>query len=221
MQTRGSGVPEASGLAALGGDAFFLVDDERGIFHYAGEGRAQRLDAGGELVDLEGVALAPDGRHLCVLSERDGSVWRFQIDGASLRDGSALGRLPALSKKKNLGWEGIAYAAPGIFGPGLQLAAVHQAKPRRIGVFDPDTLEQHASLRLPKNARTTLGELNDIAVGTDGRILLLSAYSRPSLPLIPAQSCHPFQAKAAIDSRAKLPPWQIASGHLLEPSDAG
>jgi uncharacterized protein YjiK len=174
MQTRGSGVPEASGLAALGGDAFFLVDDERGIFHYAGEGRAQRLDAGGELVDLEGVALAPDGRHLCVLSERDGSVWRFQIDGASLRDGSALGRLPALSKKKNLGWEGIAYAAPGIFGPGLQLAAVHQAKPRRIGVFDPDTLEQHASLRLPKNARTTLGELNDIAVGTDGRILLLS-----------------------------------------------
>jgi len=35
------------------------------------------------------------------------------------------------------------------------------------------------------------------------------AYSTPSLPLIPEQACHPFQTKAATDSRAKLPPWQI------------
>ena len=37
----------------------------------------------------------------------------------------------------------------------------------------------------------------------------IAAYSTPSLPLIPEQACHPFQTKAATDSRAKLPPWQI------------
>ena len=47
------------------------------------------------------------------------------------------------------------------------------------------------------------------------------AYSTPSLPLIPEQACHPFQTKAATDSRAKLPPWQIASKGLLELPDAG
>jgi len=31
------------------------------------------------------------------------------------------------------------------------------------------------------------------------------AYSTPSVPLIPEQACHPFQRKAATDSRAKLP----------------
>jgi transposase len=35
-----------------------------------------------------------------------------------------------------------------------------------------------------------------------------TAYSRPSLPLIPAQSCHLFQTKAATHSTAKLPPQQ-------------
>ena len=37
-----------------------------------------------------------------------------------------------------------------------------------------------------------------------------AAYSRPRLPLIPDEACHPFHAKAATDSTAKLPPWQAA-----------
>ena len=37
-----------------------------------------------------------------------------------------------------------------------------------------------------------------------------SAYSRPKLPLIPEKACHPFHAKAATDSTAKLPPWRVA-----------
>ena len=48
-----------------------------------------------------------------------------------------------------------------------------------------------------------------------------NAYSRPSLPLIPAQSCHPFQTKAATDSKAKLPPWQVVLEQVLEPPDTG
>jgi hypothetical protein len=40
------------------------------------------------------------------------------------------------------------------------------------------------------------------------------AYSRPRLPLIPDEACHPFHAKAATDSTAKLPP----AGCLISPS---
>ncbi|MBQ0833992.1 hypothetical protein [Marinobacter sp.] len=36
------------------------------------------------------------------------------------------------------------------------------------------------------------------------------AYSRPRLPLIPDEACHPVHAKAATDSTAKLPPRQAA-----------
>jgi len=54
-----------------------------------------------------------------------------------------------------------------------------------------------------------------------GCITRIVAYSTPSLPLIPEQACHPFQTKAATDSRAKLPPGQIAPEHMLEPPDAG
>jgi hypothetical protein len=36
------------------------------------------------------------------------------------------------------------------------------------------------------------------------------AYSRPSLPLIPDEACHPFHANAATDSTVKLPPRQYA-----------
>ena len=39
---------------------------------------------------------------------------------------------------------------------------------------------------------------------------MMVAYSRPSLPLIPDEACHPFHAKAATDSTAKLPPRQAA-----------
>ena len=35
---------------------------------------------------------------------------------------------------------------------------------------------------------------------------IIHAYSRAKLPLIPGESCHPFQGKVATHSRAKLPP---------------
>jgi hypothetical protein len=43
-----------------------------------------------------------------------------------------------------------------------------------------------------------------------GHVFPEIAYSRPRLPLIPDEACHPFHAKAATDSTAKLPPWQAA-----------
>jgi len=51
-----------------------------------------------------------------------------------------------------------------------------------------------------------------LALTTESELhqLLNGAYSRPRLPLIPDEACHPFHAKAATDSTAKLPPWQAA-----------
>ena len=43
-----------------------------------------------------------------------------------------------------------------------------------------------------------------------GENSVVAAYSRPRLPLIPDEACHPFHAKAATDSTAKLPPRQVA-----------
>lgn len=171
------GVREASGLAPLGDGSFFVVDDEQGIYRCMPGGNAKQLDAGRGLVDLEGIAITPDGKHACVLSEHDGSVWRFGVDDGNLRDGELLGTLTQMSKTRNRGWEGIAFAGAGTFGDQGVLVAVHQVKPRRIGLFNAETMQQHALLRMPKDARQAIGELNDIAVDADGRILLLSGKS--------------------------------------------
>lgn len=171
------GVQEASGLAPVDDGSFFVVDDEHGIFRCFPDGDPEQLDAGMGMADLEGISIMPDGKHACVLSEHDGSVWRFRIDGNDLCDGERLGNLPRLSKKKNQGWEGIAFAAAGTFVNHMEVVAAHQVKPRRIGLFNAETLEQRALLRLPKVVRKVIGELSDIAVDADGRILLLSGKS--------------------------------------------
>jgi uncharacterized protein YjiK len=174
---RALGVQEASGLAPIGDGSFFVVDDEHDIFRCMPDGDSEQLDAGKGMADLEGIAITPDGKHAYVLSERDGSVWRFGIDGGDLCDGERLGNLPQLTKKKNHGWEGIAFAAAGTFVERMEVVAAHQLNPRSIGLFDAETLVQRAAMRLPKEARKVIGELNDIAVDADGRILLLSGRS--------------------------------------------
>lgn len=174
---RALGVQEASGLAPATDGAFFVVDDERGIFHCPPDGDSVNLDVGEGLTDLESIAITPDGKHALVLAEHDGGIWRFFVDGHDLRGGERLGSLPRLSGKKNQGWEGIAFAAPGSFAEHLELVAVHQVNPRRVGLFDAQTLAQRSLLRLPKNARKAIGELNGVAIDAGGRILLLSGKS--------------------------------------------
>lgn len=168
------GVQEASGLASIGDGSFFVVDDEHGIFRCMPNGDPEQLNVGKGMADLEGITITPDGKHAYLLSECDGSVWRFGIDGGDLCDGERLGNLPRLSKEKNHGWEGIAFAAAGTFVERMEVVTAHQVNPRCIGLFDAETLEQRAVIRLPKEARKAIGELNDIAVYVDGRILLLS-----------------------------------------------
>jgi len=174
---RALGVQEASGLAPAADGAFFVVDDERGVFHCPPDGDSVNLDLGEGFTDLESIAITPDGKQALVLAEHDGGIWRFCVDDHNLRGGARLGSLPRLSEKKNRGWEGIAFAAAGTLAEHMELVAVHQAKPRRIGLFDAETLTQQSLLRLPKDARKAIGELNGVAIDAGGRILLLSGKS--------------------------------------------
>jgi uncharacterized protein YjiK len=171
------GVREASGLEAIGNDTFLVVDDEHGIFRCVAGTPPQQLDAGKGLGDLEGIAVDADGSHAYTVSEHDGSIRRFSLTDDHLDCGERLGQLPRLSKNKNRGWEGVALTTVDGDAAQLQLVAVHQAKPRRIGLFDAATLQQRALFRLPKKVRKTIGELSDVAVDQNGRVLLLSGKS--------------------------------------------
>ena len=161
------GIQEASGLARIADDTFLVVDDEQGIFRVELGKAPKNLEAGKGMADLEGICVTPDCKTAYVLSERDGSVWSFAV-GKELTKGKRLGVLPRKGKKKNHGWEGIAFHNGELYG-------VHQATPRAVGVFDAATLKPRSILRLPKDARKVLGELNDIAYDeTNDRVLLLS-----------------------------------------------
>jgi uncharacterized protein YjiK len=172
------GVQEASGLAELDAQTLLVVDDEAGIFRWNENAGAVPLDAGRGLSDLEGICLDSERRHAYVLVEQDGSIWRYAIARDELHGGERLGCLPRLSKKKNNGWEGLAWAAAGSLNEKALLVAAHQTKPRTVGFFCPRTLEPQTTFRLPKNTRKELGELNDIAVlPQSGELLALSGKS--------------------------------------------
>jgi len=173
------GVQEASAVARLPSGRFLVVDDEKGVFRYrlpqpGDSPDPELLESARGLADLEGICLDDRGTTAWVLAERDGGLWKHAVDGDDLGPGRRVGQLPRLNKRKNHGWEGIAHAGAGTLRAEPTLVAVHQTKPRRIGLFDPDTLRQRGLFRLPKDARKTLDELNDITVSGDGFLVVVS-----------------------------------------------
>ena len=180
VEQRSLGVQEASAVARLPSGRFLIVDDDKGVFavdvstNADGEVEQKQLDVGRGLSDLEGICVDDGGTVAWVLAERDGAVWRHAIANDTLDAGDRSGALPSLNKRKNQGWEGIAYAPRGVLGSEPTLVAVHQTKPRRVGLFDVDTLEQRQLFGLPKTARKVLGELNDVTVSRDGALVVVS-----------------------------------------------
>lgn len=164
VQERPIGVQEASAVAHLGDDSYLVVDDGHGIFRCGPDARPVPMAGAEGLTDLEGVCVDPAREHVFVLSERDGSVWRFLLGDGDLTSGRRLGKLPRLNSKKNQGWEGIYFAPASTFAERDELVAVHQTGPRRIAFFDAETLAQRREMSLPKAARKLLGDLNDVAV---------------------------------------------------------
>lgn len=158
------GVAEASAVAALDDDTFLVVSDELGLCLCRPGRDPVRVPTLERLEDLEGVCMHADRSAVYALAERGGIVWRFPFAAGTLGAGEQLGALPHIGHGKNQGWEGIDHVAAGVLGEADTLVAVHQTGPRRIGLFDRQTLAPRALLKLPKQAKRVLDDLNDVTV---------------------------------------------------------
>lgn len=170
----------ASAIAAVGG-ALFVVEDDEGIYRIVGTRAA--LWAGRDMCpalgDLEGVAVDDDQSVLWALSERDGTVIEISLRSRSPRP-APIGHLPRPGTKKNKGFEGLAFMPARLSPTGrASLVAVHEDKPRRVGVFALPDLEMTHELKLPDDAKPLLEDLADVTVDPlTGQLLLLSDQSR-------------------------------------------
>lgn len=170
----------ASGVASVDG-ALFIVEDDDGIFRV--KGKDAELWAGRKthpaLGDLEGIAADRTGKTLWALAENDGTVLAFSLRGSSRRP-KVVGRLTRPGSRKNKGFEGLAFL-PARLSPSRRasLIAVHEARPRRVGIFALPGLEQTHDLKLPPDAKDLLEDLADVTVDpVSGAVLLLSDQSR-------------------------------------------
>lgn len=175
-------VPEPSALVALGSDRFLVLCDATGPYIVSREGQARQLDVGvdGRLMsNLEGVCASPvDAPDLLVLNEGLGAVLQCSVDeqAGTMRVVRHLGTLPGIGRKVNHGWEGLDIL-PAAHSPDRQtrLIAVHEQKPRRIGIFSYPALQEEAMVALPKVLRRDLSDLSDLAVEpATGHVFLLS-----------------------------------------------
>jgi uncharacterized protein YjiK len=170
----------ASAIAAVTG-SLFVVEDDEGIYRVRGE-RAT-LWAGRDfhpaLGDLEGMAVNNTETMLWALAENDGEVIAIPLRSKSRRP-ETVGHLPRPGTKKNKGFEGLAFLPSRLSPSGRQsLVAVHEGKPRRVGVFALPRLELTHDLKLPGKAKRLLKDLADVAVDpVTGQLLLLSDQSR-------------------------------------------
>jgi len=181
------GLGEVSGIAALPGGGFLLVEDEHGVALRAA--RADRVATfiaessdHPELRGLEGICLGIDGRTAYVVSEDHRGVLALALEGrgaATRARVAPLGRLPDIARRENKGWEGVA-VLPARHSPdgADRLAAVHEDSPRRVGLFRLPDLEAPILLRLPRELEDELEDLSDVAVEPrSGHLFLLSDQS--------------------------------------------
>jgi uncharacterized protein YjiK len=170
----------ASAVAAVDG-ALFVVEDDRGIHRVTGS-RAP-LWAGRDLHralgDLEGVAVDDRQAMLWALAENDGAVIAISLLTRS-PEPKLIGHLPRPGTRKNKGFEGLAFLPARLSPSGRRsLVAVHEGKPRRVGVFALPDLEMTHDLKLSDEAKELLKDLADVTVDpVTGQLLLLSDESR-------------------------------------------
>jgi len=185
-------IPNASGIALLGTGLFLVVDDDDGIFTADASGEAKLMREGtgtGSLHDLEGISIDVSRSLVLVVAEKGGSVQSIPLTqkagSTALGTPESLGKLPSIGKEDNKGWEGISWVPAGALGPDELLLAVHERKPKRLGVFSYPGLETQALLELPQEAKDALRDLSDIAFDPETRrIWILSDESRCLVALV-------------------------------------
>ncbi len=180
VRVRNLPVRGASAVAAIPG-ALLVVEDDRGIYRVE-RGRA-RLWAGRDLHpalgDLEGLTVNEARTHVWALAEEDGAVISMRLRDHLPRP-VAIGHLPRPGRTKNKGFEGLAFM-PARLSPShrTSLVAVHEGKPRRVGIFALPDLELTHDLKLPGPIKDLLPDLADVTVDpVSGELLLLSDQSR-------------------------------------------
>jgi hypothetical protein len=169
----------ASAIAVVPG-RLLVVDDDRGIFAVS-RNRAT-LWAGPDLHpalgDLEGLAVSAKYTRVWALAEEDGAVIELSLSGGPVR-ASVKGHLRRPGKRKNKGFEGLAYMPARLSPSGREsLVAVHEAKPKRVSVFALPDLTLTHEVKLSDSAKDALEDLSDVTVDpVSGALLLLSDQS--------------------------------------------
>jgi uncharacterized protein YjiK len=180
-------VEEASALAPLPGGRFLVADDERGVLVATANGAARvarSAKVAKALQNLEGLAVSPGGTVAYALSESGGRISQMRLTGkgATIKVGPVkhLGSLPKIDQVKNKGWEGLSVLPRQFTSNGVEcLVAVHEAQPKRVGLFRLPSLEVDAMLKLPRKAKDLLSDLADVAICPQtGHFFILSDESR-------------------------------------------
>jgi uncharacterized protein YjiK len=180
LRTRRLPMRGASAVVAVPG-GWLLVEDDEGVYRYRSAraslwaGPAEHPDLG----DLEGLAADEDGRVVWALSEESGAVIELPFGDGPPRP-RLRGYLPRPGHRHNKGYEGLAFM-PSRHSPTgrASLVAVHEAKPRRVAIFELPTLAQTHDLKLPRDAKAVLDDLADVTVDpVTGALVVLSQESR-------------------------------------------
>lgn len=185
-------IGEASAVVPLGARRFLVADDEGGVVivdasaSTGSKAKARTsvlLDAGDDdrVAGLEGMCLV-GGDRVVAVREHDGGIVSFGIPrGRAKRielveHPTPLQRPPGSPAKKNKGWEGIAHMTAGAaFDKRSHLIAVHEGKPRAVGVFAYPGFQLQQTIAVTGEIADLLPDLSDVAVhGKTGELWLLS-----------------------------------------------
>ena len=168
---------EASGLVALPDSRFLVADDEGGVRLVDIKGTRPTVtllhdaDDDDRLAGLEGLTRVGDV--IIAVREQDGAMVSFAVPtssatGTDLKDLGLLPRPAATNGKKNKankGWEGIAHLPAAVSFDGRDhLVAVHEDKPRAVGVFAWPSLAVEHTFVIDGDLAELLPDLSDVAV---------------------------------------------------------
>ena len=160
---RKTGVPELSAVA-IAGSRLYVADDEKGVALLGARGAS--FGKNGSIEGIEGLTASGDGKALYAVSENSGRLYRMAIG----RDGAIgpeveLGKLPRAGSSKKKGWEGAAWLSKAqSVEKRERLVIVNEKKPRCVGLFAPDDLDDHEILDLPDELADELDDLSDVAI---------------------------------------------------------
>lgn len=182
---------EASAVVVLGNGRFLVADDADGLKLVERRGTAKKASTR-IINDVDGVeGLCRIGRRVLAVREEDSEVVELDVtdvtdvargtevtDVKGLKKSKRVGALerpPGSQEKKNKGWEGIAHLPKSASFDGKDhVVAVHEGKPRAIGVFAWPSLAAEGFIELDEELAERLPDLADIAVDRAGDLWIVS-----------------------------------------------